>query len=202
VADPPQPGIPGRLRSTNALRDGDLSPSPGAPPDQLTHRVFVSDEALLDVSFTAAQARLTRLLRGGVLGSASAHAYSDGITGLAWLAHVHFQDLAVRGDSARLALRWEAAEPGGGSFPALDADITLAPAGEHFTTLRLAGVYRLPPGAGAGLDQTVMARVSAVTIRAFLHHITQAILHPAGAAGPGAAADPDPAWPPTGPETP
>ena len=108
VADPPQPENPGRLRSTNALRDGDLSPSPGAPPDQSTHRVFVSDEALLDVSFTAAQARLTHLIRGGVLG----------------------------------------------------------------------------------------------TIRAFLHHITEAILYPARAAGPGAAADPDPPWLPTEPETP
>jgi hypothetical protein len=187
---------------TKARHDGDLRPSQGAPPGQLTHRVFVSDEASLDVSFTAAQARLTHLVRDGVLGSASAHAYSDGITGLARLVHVHFQDLATRGDSARLALRWEASQPGGGSFPALDADITLTPAAEHSTKLTLTGVYRTPPGsAGPELDHALGRQVVTATIRAFLHRITDALNHPAGAAGPGTAAL-DPASRPPEPETP
>lgn len=82
VADSQQPQIPGRPRLPDVHHDGDLSPSPGEPPAQLTHRLFVSDEASLAVSFTAARARLESLIRGGLLGSASAQAYSDGITGL------------------------------------------------------------------------------------------------------------------------
>lgn len=194
----------GAPRSANVRHNGDLSPSPGKPPAQLTHRVFVSGEASLEVSFTAAQARLTRLIRGGLLGSASAQAYSDGITGLAQLRHVHFQDLTARGGSARLALRWEAAGPGGGLFPALDADITLAPAGEHAATLRLIGAYRPPPDtAGPELDRAILRQVATATIQAFLHRITGAIGHPARAAGPGTgAAEPGPRPLPPQPETP
>jgi hypothetical protein len=174
----------------------------------LTQRVFVSGEASLDLSCTAARARLTYLIRGGWLGNASAQAYSDGITGLAWLGplgpalclselvQARFQDLTASGDSARLALRWEVAGPGGGLFPALDADLTLTPAGEHCTTLRLTGAYRTPLGT-AGADWMIVHRLATATIRAFLHLMTQAIAGPAGAARPAtAAADQDP------PETP
>jgi hypothetical protein len=177
--------------------------------------MFTSDETSLDISFPAAQAALAGLVRRGLLGGASAQAYSDGITGLAQagpagtppglpgLAQVYFQDLKAYGGSALLALRWEVTGTGGGLFPVLDADVTLTPAGERSTTLRLAGVYRPPPGiAGDRLDQAVMARVYAATIRAFLHRIAQAILYDATAAGPEAAADPDPAWTPPEPETP
>jgi hypothetical protein len=204
VADPAQLETPGRVRSTNARHDGDLRPFPGAPPGRLSHRVFVSDEASLNVSFTTAQDRLTYLVYGGELGSASAHAYSNWITGLARLVHVHFQDLAARGDSAGLALRWEASEPGGGLFPALDADIILTPAGERSARLTLTGVYRLPPGsAGTELDQADVRQGVTATIRAFLHRMTDAISHPAWSAEPGTeAADPDPSPLPPEPETP
>jgi len=136
------------------------------------------------------------------LGSASAQAYSGGITGLArpWpprsapglpgLVQVHCQDLTATGDSARVALRWEAAEPTGGLFPALDADLTLTPAGEHSITLNLTGVYRPPPGtAGPELDRAFLLRLATATIRTFLHRVIEVI---ALAAGPRTqAADPD-----------
>jgi hypothetical protein len=101
--------------------------------------VFVSGEVSLDVSFTAAQAGLATLTGGGLLASASAQAYSDGITGLTAagplasalglcrLCQVHVQDLKAGGDSARFALRWVTGP--GGLFPALDADITWPPPG-------------------------------------------------------------------------
>jgi hypothetical protein len=164
----------------------------------LTQRVFVSGEASLDLSCTAAQARLTYLIRGGWLGNASAQAYSDGITELAWpgplgpapclsrLVQARFQDLKASGDSARLALRRDVAGPGGGSFPALDADMTLTPAGEHSTTLRLTGAYRTPLGtAGAELDWVIVHRLATATIRAFLLLLAEAIT---GAAGPATEA--------------
>ena len=171
MADPQPPEIPGRARPVNAGHDGDLSSSPGGHLPLPARRVFVGDEVSLDVSFAAAQARLASVIRGGLLGRASEQAYGDGMTGLARvgplgpvpglsrLVQVHAQDLDAIGDAARFALRWEAIGPGGELFPALDADITLAPAGEHAATLTLAGAYRPPLGAAdAELDRAVMHR--------------------------------------------
>ena len=78
-------------------------------------------------------------------------------------------DLIADGNAARVAVRWEAAAAGGDLFAALDADLTLAPAGNRVTTLTLAGVYRLPPGTqGNGPGQAVVRRVAEATIQAFL----------------------------------
>ena len=157
--------------------------------------MFVSDDVLLEVSFAAAQARLANLARGGVLARVSEEAYGDEVTGLvrvgplssapgvSRLVQVRFRDLVTREDSAVLTLRWEAIGPGGGLFPALDADITLTPAGEQATALSLAGAYRPPLGAlGAGLDRAVLRRVATATTRRFLSRIADAIAHPAPAA--------------------
>ena len=59
--------------------------------------------------------------------------------GMSKLVEVHFLEVATRGESAVLALRWEATGPGSTLFPALDADIWLTPAGEHSARLSLAG---------------------------------------------------------------
>ncbi len=163
----------------------------------LTNRMFVGDEVLLEVSFVAARARLANLTRGSSLLSASREAYGEGITGLARvgplgsapglsrLVEVHVRDLATSDDSAGLALRWEAAGPGGGLFPALDADLTVRSAGEQATTLTLVGAYRPPLGTlGAGLDRAILHRVAAATIGAFLTHVADAIVRPAPATAP------------------
>jgi hypothetical protein len=163
--------------------------------------VFVSGEASLDVSVTAAQARLATLIGGGLLVSASVQAYSDGINALAAvgpprltlspyrLCQVHFQDLKAGGDSARLALRWEVTGPGG-LVPALDADITLTPGGKRSTTLTLTGVYRTPLGTvTAGLDWGIWHGVATATIQAFLRLLTEAIARPAGVEEPAAKTD-------------
>jgi hypothetical protein len=62
------------------------------------------------------------------------------------LVEVLFLEVATRGESAVLALRWEATGPGGRLFPALDADMSLTPAGQHSTRLSLTGAYRPAPG--------------------------------------------------------
>ena len=98
--------------------------------------MFISGEVLLDVSFAAAQARLANLARVGPLG---------GRPGMSRLVQAHVRDLVTREGSAVLALRREAAGPGGGLFPALDVGITLTPAGDQATALELAGAYRPPP---------------------------------------------------------
>jgi hypothetical protein len=177
--------------------------------------VFVSGEVSLDVSFTVAEVRLATMIGGGLLISASAQAYNDGITGLAGvgppgpalglsrLCQVYCQNLKASGDSARFALRWEITGPGG-LVPALDADITLTPAGKHLTTLTLTGVYRTPLGTvSAGLDWGIWYGVATATIRAFLRLLTEAITRPARVEEPATeAGDLDAPRVPPEPETP
>jgi len=68
--------------------------------------------------------------------------------------------------------------PGGGLFPALDADLELTALGQDATMLRLAGAYRQPLAtAGGALDQTVLRTVAAATIQAFIRRVADAIVH-------------------------
>lgn len=153
--------------------------------------MFVGGQAQAEVSFALAQARLARLAHARGLLGASKSAYGAGLAELvpadppgygpevAGLVRVHFGDLIAHPDSARAALRWEAVAAGGELFPALDADLTLSPAGDQATTLMLAGVYRPPPGTqGDGLDQAVVRRIATTTIQAFLNRIATAITVP------------------------
>ena len=132
--------------------------------------MFISGEVLLDVSFAAAQARLASLVRVGPLGGRPA---------MSRLVQVHVRDLVTREGSAVLALGWEAAAPCGGLFPALDAGITLTPAGEKASLLELAGAYRPPlRGLGAGLDRAIMHRVATATTRTIMNRVAGGIAHP------------------------
>jgi hypothetical protein len=113
--------------------------------------VFIGAEIELDVGFSAAQARMTNLARGGLLRRACDDAYRDLGTGLARvgplgaapglsrLVAVRVTNMAVHEDFAVVAIRWEAAGPGGALFPALDADLKLTPAGDQATMLTVWG---------------------------------------------------------------
>jgi hypothetical protein len=69
-------------------------------------------------------------------------------------------------------------------FSVLDADITLAPAGEHRTHLAFAGSYRAPLGRlGAGLDKAILHRTATATIRALLADVAATLTSPATMAG-------------------
>jgi hypothetical protein len=179
--------------------------------------MIVSDSVRLDVGFDVARVRLADLIHESTLLTASRDAYGEGqavvrvgpvgdAPGLSKLVEVQFRDLVARGDSAMLTLRWEASGARGGLFPALDADITLSPAGEHASLLRLDGAYRPPLGGiGAGLDRALLHRVAIATIANFLGRIANAIVHPAASAaaapelaGPAEAAS----WPGQTLETP
>jgi hypothetical protein len=178
--------------------------------------MFVRDEVRLEIGFTAAQIRLADLARGGWVLRASEGAYGGGtaerwalaapgsLPAMSRLTTVHFRELTARRQSVGLALRWEAAGLDGGLFPALDADITLSPSGEHATTLTLVGVYRTKPGnSRKGLDQATARQAGRKTIRAFVDYMAAAMLSspsgdraigpaprcPLGLAAPQAAAD-------------
>jgi hypothetical protein len=138
--------------------------------------MFVGDEVRLDIGFAAARERLLRLGEGDALLATSAEAYDPGLTrvgvaGVSKLVRVQARVLSWTDVSAGLALRWEAIGSGSGLFPALDADLTLAPAGAG-TMLTLAGAYRPPLGPlGQALDRAILHRVAVATIRDFLARV-------------------------------
>ena len=151
--------------------------------------MFIDDEVPLDVGFDAARARLADLARDDTLASAAEAAYGEGVTelikvgplgsepGTSKMVEVRFRNLVERDDYAGLAVRWEATGPGGGLFPALDADIMVMPAGERSSKLRLTGSYRPPLGAlGSALDAAILHRVARATIRAFLNRLAAGIV--------------------------
>jgi len=157
----------------------------------MADEMFIGDHVLLNVGFAAARARLGNLAGGGVLLGASEHAYSETITGLAGaagsvagasqLAGVRPGDITEIRGRAQLPVRWEVITGGGTLFPALEADLTLTPAGEQTTVFALTGVFRPPPGlADAGLDREIVSWFAAAAIRVFLARLAAALMHPSG----------------------
>jgi hypothetical protein len=156
--------------------------------------MFVADETSVEISFAVARERLAQLAASdGLLsisedayGHESAHLMRVAVGGLSKMVRVQVRELAWTETSAGLAIRWEATGPGGGLFPALDADIRLAPTEEGTTLLTIVGSYRPPLGSlGDALDRTVLHRVAAATIRRFLAKLAVHIGGSAGAHQPG-----------------
>jgi hypothetical protein len=175
--------------------------------------MFVAGDFMVDLSFPIAQARLAEAAYRGSVSRAAESAYGDGLAdliqsvhagaapGIPELAEVRSRDFVVHHGSAVLTLRWEARAPGGKLFPALDADITLIPAGGNATQISLAGVYRPPPTwPGAGSGRRIWHRAAAATIRFFLARLSAVLadahdgepsVEPADSSWPGAPQDPE-----------
>jgi hypothetical protein len=129
--------------------------------------MFVVHDVLLDVAFGVARPRLVSLASSRAFVDASRAAYEEGLTSLIRtgpalaeaaeprLARVKFLPPVERPDTTTVGLRWEASGSAPGLFPVLDADITLAVASEHTSTLTLSGVYR-PASDGAALNGTAL----------------------------------------------
>ena len=163
-------------------------PGPRAIPARWLARcdtgMFIGGEARAAVSAAAATARLACPAGAGVLVRASYAAWEEVTAGIApaglpGLALVRSSGPVRHGTVSVLILRWEAADASGQRFPVLDADITLVPAGEQATLVRLDGVYRPPPWAGPG--PVIAYLVTAATTRSLLGRIAAAITDPAAA---------------------
>lgn len=151
--------------------------------------MFVAHDVLLDVPFGVARPRLVALTSGSALADASRAAYAEGLAGQpgvapgpgasAGLARVRVLPPAEHRDSITVGLRWETTGEVAGLFPVLDADITLAAAGEHTATLTVSGVYRSPYG------QPRPALLTAPV----LHRAAGPATHPPGPPGRGPVAD-------------
>jgi hypothetical protein len=158
--------------------------------------VFVSAQLPLETSFEAATAGLRSVGAGDWLTDVSAEVYDTSVAGISGLARVgpaegarwmsklvrvYVRDVVVHDGKAVLTLRWEATGPGGGLFPALDADITLTPAGADACLLALDGAYRPPLGAiGASLDKVALSRVAVPTAKSLLKLIAESIMRSQG----------------------
>lgn len=151
--------------------------------------MFIGDEVLLGVSYAAARAALKRLTDGGALLRPAKDAYDHGaktttrvgVPGLSKLVTVQARELAETADCAGLAIRWEAAGPGGRLFPVLDADIRLADAGHELTLLTLSGTYRPPLGPlGEALDRAALHKLAAATVRNFISRVASELTEDTG----------------------
>jgi hypothetical protein len=75
-----------------------------------------------------------------------------------------------------LPLRWEATGATG-LFPALEADLEVAPLGPHRTQLAMSARYVPPLGPiGKAIDRAVMFRVAEATLKDFLDHVGEALV--------------------------
>jgi hypothetical protein len=158
----------------------------------MTGEMFIGDHVLLNVGFAAARARLGNLASGGLLLGASEHADAETITGLAdatgsvavapQLAGVRPGDVTGTSRAAQLPVHWEVTTGDGALFPALDADLTLTPAGNQATIFALTGVFRPPPGlADTGLEQEIVSWFATAAVRVFLARLASALVHPSSA---------------------
>jgi len=84
--------------------------------------------------------------------------------------------------------RWSASGPAG-MFPALDADLEVAPLGSEHTQLAISARYVPPLGAlGKLIDRAVLARVAEATVKDFLDRVAAALVEnvaPASSIGRG-----------------
>ncbi len=162
--------------------------------------MFLAEETIVAAGFADAAARLAHVLSHGSIHAASVTAYEHGQAailraGLAGhrpgpskLVRVQFLTPVQRGATLTLALRWEVTGPAGELFPALDADLLLARAGEEQVLLGLTGSYRPPPGpAGAALDRALLRRIATASARSLLGHLAEAIADPQPELQPHAA---------------
>jgi len=158
----------------------------------MTGEMVIGDHVLLNVGFAAARARLGNLASGGLLLGASEHAYAETITGPAdatgsvaaapQLAGVRPGDVTGTSRTAQLPVHWEVTTGDGALFPALDADLTLTPAGNQTTIFALTGVFRPPPGlADTGLEQEIVSWFATAAVGVFLARLASALVHPSGA---------------------
>ena len=85
-------------------------------------------------------------------------------------------------------LRWEASDHPG-LFPALDADLEVAPLGDSRTHLAMSARYVPPFGTvGRAIDRALLSRVAEATLKDFLDRVAEAILGslgPMDESGPG-----------------
>lgn len=139
--------------------------------------MFFSEEVLVDSPAERTTERLSSWLGAKEGAEAAADAIAAGgrtlaragFAGLSKTVRVSTLEPYTRGDITVIVLRWSATGPFGDLFPTLDADLEVSAAGSGLSRVALIGSYRPPLGpVGELLDQTVLHRAGALTIRHWL----------------------------------
>ena len=88
---------------------------------------------------------------------------------------IAFGDVVRMPSKTVIPLHWAAAGASG-LFPALDADLEIAPLGPARTQLAMSARYVPPLGAvGRAIDRAVLFRVAEATLKDFLDHVAEAL---------------------------
>jgi hypothetical protein len=96
---------------------------------------------------------------------------------------IEFAPVVHTGKKAVFPFQWSASGPGG-LFPALDADLEVAPLGTASSQLAISARYTPPLGKfGALMDRAVLSRVAEATIKDFLDRVAAAVLEIVGLPG-------------------
>lgn len=103
---------------------------------------------------------------------------------IARTVEITFGTCVRAGGKAIFPFRWSASGPAG-LFPALDADLEIAPLGAESTQLAISARYTPPLGKlGRMIDRAVLSRVAEATVKDFLDRVGAAVI--AGAEPVGA----------------
>jgi hypothetical protein len=101
---------------------------------------------------------------------------------------IEFGDAVRMPSKTVIPLRWEAAGATG-LFPALEADLEIAPLGPARTQVAMSARYVPPLGAvGRAIDRAVLFRVAEATLKDFLDHVAEALTAQADGGDPAASA--------------
>ena len=95
---------------------------------------------------------------------------------IARTVEIEFAPGVHAGARAIFPFRWSASGPGG-MFPALDADLEVAPLGSETTQLSISARYVPPLGTvGKLIDRAILSRVAEATVKDFLDRVAAAVL--------------------------
>jgi hypothetical protein len=151
--------------------------------------MFVTEESTLGLPLGLVVAQLGSAIESGRFREVSAHAHAAGLAvlararppgnvrGLATTMQVRVSGPRERISGVAYAVRWEASEPEGGLFPALDADLSLTRLDAGRTRLAIAACYRPQPGVQP--DRLLLSRAARTTLRSvadgLAREITQSV---------------------------
>jgi hypothetical protein len=94
---------------------------------------------------------------------------------IARTVEIEFSPPVRAGTKLILPFRWSASGPAG-MFPALDADLEIAPLGAESTQLAISARYVPPLGTlGRLIDRAVLSRVAEATVKDFLDRVASAV---------------------------
>ena len=138
------------------------------PVAQVRHRLLVAVGGLWQHVAEAAYDEGEELLsRVGPFGP---------VPGLSKAVRVQVGKVRDRGEGCVMPLRWSATGPSE-LFPVMEADLEIAPLGEHASQLRLSGSYDPPLGpVGRQLDRLLLHQLVEATVRALLGQLVAALL--------------------------